>query len=89
MALVAYAGRDTNAHKETCSTQKCSLQKCSFAHSFIHIIPNSDEFRSNVGQKKYVMHTQTLKKLEGTLPGTDFAWEPDIDLESILLLLYA
>jgi len=33
---------------------------------FIHIIPNSDEFRLNVAQKKFYVHTD-LKKLEGTL----------------------
>jgi len=40
----AHTGRETSAHKKTWSAHKYSLQKWLCTH-FIHVIPNSDEFR--------------------------------------------
>jgi len=60
----AHTGRERSKRKKTWSAHKCSLEKC-FAH-ISHVIPNSDDFKSNVGQKKFYAHTD-IKKLEGTL----------------------
>jgi len=40
----AHTSREMSAHKKLGARHKCYLQKC-FAHYFIHVIPNSDEFR--------------------------------------------
>ena len=61
----AHKGREMSAHKKTWSAHKCSL-KNAFCTYFIHVIPNTDESRSNVAQKKFYAHTD-LNKLEGTL----------------------
>jgi len=44
-AVRTYTGRETSAHKQTWSAHKIMfLPKC-FCTYFIHVIPNSDEFR--------------------------------------------
>jgi|SRR6218665_330375 len=58
-------GRETSARKKNWSAQQFSFKKCLCTY-FIHVIANSDEFRSNVAQKKFYAHTD-FKKLEGTL----------------------
>src|SRR6218665_3277520 len=65
-ALVrACIGRETSAYKKTWSVHKCSLKNV-FCTYFIHVILNSEEFRSNVAQNKYFAQTD-FKELEGTL----------------------
>ena len=47
-----HTGHETSAHKKTWSVMECSIQKC-FCTYFIHVNPNSDEFRWNVAQNKF------------------------------------
>src|SRR6218665_90030 len=51
--------------KKPWSTHKYSLQKC-FGIYFIHVIPNSDQFRCYVAEEKFYAHID-FKKLEGKL----------------------
>jgi len=51
----AHTDHEMSAQKETWSAYKCSLQNA-FCTCFIHFIPNSDEFRQNVAQKKFYVH---------------------------------
>ena len=37
-----HRGRETSAHKKTCSAHKCYFQIC-FCTYFIHVVPNADE----------------------------------------------
>ena len=60
----AHTGHETSAHKKTWSTLKSFFQKC-FCTYFIHVIPNSDEFRKSVAQQKFYACTD-FKKLDGT-----------------------
>jgi len=61
----AHTGRETSAPKNS-SAHIYVPSKYVFCTYFIHVIPNSDEFRQNVAQKNFYAHID-FKKLEGTL----------------------